>query len=163
MAIDRDAQAQTKHRTRCALGFFGGTFVAVVIIKRYVIRTLAGAGRSAAVYDGVPHPHPLLYNKFPSISCAKLCCSFFLLLLLSSFLFYYSLLSFTSGCANDVMKQYLSYTLISFWSVLYTSLIRLEPNPFPIEQSDYVVVAAVAAPAVRPYVSFLGSLPRIGE
>lgn len=64
-------------------------------------------------------PYPLVHNKFPSISCAKLCCSFFLLLLLSSFLFYYSLLSFTSGCANDVMKQYLSYTLISLWSAVY--------------------------------------------
>lgn len=63
------------------------------------------------------------------------------------------------------MKQYLSYTLISLWSVLYTSLIRLEPNPFPIEQSHYVVVAAAAAAAVRPFYPLLavGRLPRTGE
>lgn len=47
----------------------------------------------------------------------------------------------------------------------YTLLIRLEPNPFPIEQSHYVVVAAAAAAAVRPFYPFFeaGRLPRIGE
>lgn len=63
------------------------------------------------------------------------------------------------------MKQYLSYTLISLWSVLYTSLIRLEPSPACVPESRQFVVAAAtaAAAAVIPYLSFLGRLPRIGE
>lgn len=53
------------------------------------------------------------------------------------------------------MKQYLSYTLISLWSVLYTPLIRLEPNLSCVPESSQFIVAAAAADAVRPYVSFL--------
>lgn len=47
------------------------------------------------------------------------------------------------------MKQYLSYILISLWFVLYTPLIRLEPNPFCVPESHQFIVV-VAAAAVRP-------------
>lgn len=55
------------------------------------------------------------------------------------------------------MKQYLSYTLISLRSLLYTLLIRLEPNLFCVPESYQFIAAAAAADGVRPYLSFLGS------
>lgn len=49
------------------------------------------------------------------------------------------------------MKQYLSYTLISLWSVLYTLLIRLEPNPFCVSESLQFIVSDAAAAPMYPF------------
>lgn len=48
----------------------------------------------------------------------------------------------------------LLYSLSPLRSVLYTPLIRLEPNLFCVPESLQFVVAAAAADAVRPYLSF---------
>lgn len=52
----------------------------------------------------------------------------------------------------------LLYSYIFLRSVLYTALIRLEPNLFCVSEGLQLIVAAV-----RPYLSFLGRLPRMGE